>query len=152
MPRLELGKATTLGMDGHLLCKYMHDEDGKFGLRVTNARGDKWIAYGDGMLLDEKSKENLELATEAVQRSVEQVNSAYLYSTITINTDVVTDLIPFIDQEEKNNSPLFQVKEGQLHRRSDINDLQDPKTVTNWWGPTTVAMGFMNYKPRNSAI
>ena len=28
----------------------MHDENGKFGLRVTNIRGDKWIAYGDGML------------------------------------------------------------------------------------------------------
>ena len=30
----------------------MHDEDNKFGLRVTNKRGDKWIAYGDGMLLE----------------------------------------------------------------------------------------------------
>lgn len=41
---------------GHLLCKYMHDEDNKFGLHVTNLRGDKWISYGDGMLMKECSK------------------------------------------------------------------------------------------------
>ena len=41
---------------GDLLSKYMHDEDNKFGLRVTNVRGDKWIAYGDGMLLKKKDK------------------------------------------------------------------------------------------------
>lgn len=146
-----MGKATVLGKDGHLLCKYMHDEDNKYGLRVTNARGDKWIAYGDGMLLDEKSRENLKLVTEAVQNSVDQVYEAYSKPTNILETAVVTDLIPFVDQAEKNNYPLFQVKDGQLHRRSDISDLQDPKTVTNWWGPTTLAK-LLAYKPQNSAI
>ena len=55
----------------------MHDEDNKYGLRVTNVRGDKWIAYGDGMLLKEKSKGNLKIAAEAVQKSVDQVYEAY---------------------------------------------------------------------------
>ena len=152
MPRVELGKATTLGMDGNLLCKYMHDEDGKFGLRVTNARGDKWIAYGDGMLLDKKSKENRKFVVEATQRSVDQVYEAYHKPKEDLDTAVVTDLIPFVDQEQKNNHPMFQVKDGKLHRRSDINNLQDPNTITDWWGPTTMAMIFATYKPRNSAI
>ena len=51
-PRVELATQVTPNNVGHLLCKYMHDEDNKFGLRVTNNRGNKWIAYGDGMLFE----------------------------------------------------------------------------------------------------
>ena len=58
----------------------MHDEDNKYGLRVTNLRADKWIAYGDGMLLKEKSKDNLQVAAEAVQKSVDQVYEDYTRS------------------------------------------------------------------------
>jgi len=129
----------------------MHDEGNKYGLRVTNKRGDKWIAYGDGMLLKEKSTDNLKIAAEAVQRSVDQVYQAYRSPTKTLDPAVVTELIPFVDQEERNNSPLFQVKDGKLHRRSDISDLQDKETVTNWKGSLTVAM-LQFYKPKNSVI
>ena len=38
-PRRELAKEVTPSKAGHLLSKYMHDEDNKFGLRVTNERG-----------------------------------------------------------------------------------------------------------------
>jgi len=150
-PRVELGKGTRLGKDGHLLCMYMHDEDNKYGLRVTNKRGDKWIAYGDGMLLKEESRDNLEIVAEAVQKSVDQVYQAYTNPTKRLDPAVVTELIPFVDQEERNNSPLFQVKDGKLHRRSKISDLQDKETITNWWGPTTLAM-LKFYKPENSAM
>ncbi len=133
-----MGKESTPTKLGHLLSKCMHDEDGVSGLRVTNARGDKWTAYGDGMLLDEKSQDNLKIVTEAVQRSVDQVYEAYCHPTKALDTAVVTNLIPFVDKEEKNNYPLLQIKDGQLHRRSKVNDLHDGKTVTNWWGATTV--------------
>ena len=146
-----MGKGTSLGKVGHLLCKYMHDEDNKYGLRVSNKRGDKWIAYGDGMLLKEESRDNLRIAVEAVQNSVDQVYEAYRNPAKSLNPAVVTDLIPFVDQEERNNSPLFQVKDGKLHRRSKISDLQDKETVTNWWGLTTISM-LQLYKPKNSAI
>ena len=133
----------------------MHDEDNKYGLRVTNMREDKWIAYGDGRLLHEESRNNLKIVASAVQKSVDQVYYAYKNPGKTIHLKqkhaVVTNLIPFVDQDKINNSPLFQVKDGELHRRSDISDLQDKKTVTNWWGLTTVFM-LWNYKPENSAI
>ena len=129
----------------------MHDEDNKYGLRVTNKRGDKWIAYGDGRLLHEESRDNLKIVADTVQKSVHQVYDAYTNPRKTLDYAVVTDLIPFVDQHKINNSPLFQVKDGELHRRSDISDLQDKKTVTNWWGLTTVFM-LWNYKPENSAI
>ena len=146
-----MGIATTLGKDGHLLCKYMHDEDNKYGLRVTNLRGDKWIAYGDGMLLKEKSKDNLNVAAEAVQKSVDQVYEAYTNPSGSLDPSQVTDLIPFVDQEERNNSPMFQMIDGKLLRRSNLNDLQGTTTTASWWGPTTVAM-LQVYKPENSAI
>ena len=116
----------------------MHDEDCKYGLHVTNRRGDKWVAYGDGMLLDERSKDNLRLATEAVQKSVDQVFEAYEYPSNVIDTAEVTDLIPIVDQADRNHFPLFQAKCGSLYRRSDFRNLQDEKTTTKWWGVTTV--------------
>ena len=138
-PRVELGKETTPSNLGHLLSKCMHDEDGKFGLRVTNVRGDKWISYGDGILLHEKRKDNLKLAIEAVQLSVDQVYEAYRNPTKTLETTVVTDLIPFIDQEEKNTNPLFEVTDAdKLNRRFIVNDPHDHRTVTSWWGATTL--------------
>ena len=129
----------------------MHDEDNKYGLRVTNLRGDKWIAYGDGMLLKEKSKDNLKVAAEAVQKSVDQVYEAYTNPSGSLDPSKVTDLIPFVDQEERNNSPMFQMIDGKLLRRSNLNDLQGTTTTASWWGPTTVAM-LQVYKPGNSAI
>ena len=51
----------------------------------------------------------------------------------------MTDLIPFVDQEEKNTHPLFKVTEDdKLCRRSSVNDLNDHRTVTSWWGSTTL--------------
>ena len=129
----------------------MHDEDNKFGLRVTNKRGDKWNAYGDGMLLKEKSKDNLKIAVEAVKNSVNQVHEAYRNPQKVLDLSVVMDLVPSVDQDEPNNTPLFQVKVGKLHRRSNVNDLQSKKTITNWWGPTSVAL-LLTYDPKNPAI
>ena len=36
-------------------------------------RYDKWIAYGDGILLKEESRDTLKIVIEAVQTSVDQV-------------------------------------------------------------------------------
>ena len=131
----------------------MHDEDNKYGLRVTNLRGDKWMAYGDGMLLEGKSRDNLRIVVKAVQISVDQVYEAYSYPTKALDPSMVTELIPFIDIEETNNAPLFQVKDGKVHRRSNINDLQDTSTTENWWGLTTlVKITMCCYKPRNSSV
>ena len=133
-----MGKETTPTFAGHLLSKYMHDEDGELGLRVTNVRGDKWTSYGDGILLHEKSRDNLKLVAEAVRLSVDQVYEAYRNPTKTLETTEVTDLIPFVDQEEKNSHPLFQVEDEKLCTRSHVSDLHDCRAVSAWWGPTTL--------------
>ena len=73
----------------------MHDEDNKYGIRVTNKRGDKWIAYGDGMLLNEESEGNIRIAVDAVQASVNQVYDAFLYPEKAVDSSVVANYIPF---------------------------------------------------------
>ncbi|XP_028403488.1 uncharacterized protein LOC114526167 [Dendronephthya gigantea] len=150
-PRAELHSNVTPSLTGDLLSKFMHDEDNKFGLRVTNVRGDKWIAYGDGMLMKNKDKDNFNLVVEAAQTSVDQVIMAYDVPDIKLHPCAVTDFLPFLDEKEKNNTPLFQVKDGEIHLRSDINDLQCKETITDWWGSTT-AWELWRYNPKNPAI
>ncbi|CAB4019854.1 Hypothetical predicted protein [Paramuricea clavata] len=55
-PRAALPMKVTPAVIGHLLCKYMHDEDSKFGIRVTNVRGNTLVAYGGGRLMEEADK------------------------------------------------------------------------------------------------
>ena len=129
----------------------MHDEDNKYGLRVTNAKGDKWIAFGDGMLLNSVGKDTRRMAVAAVQTSVDQVHEAFRSPDKNVNPRLVADLIPFVDTTEKNNHPLFQIKDGKLLRRSDLSDLSDSETVSSWTGAKTV-IHLRSYKPRNSAI
>jgi hypothetical protein len=88
---------------------------------------------------------------EAVQNSVNQLHEAYKNPDKTPDPKAITDLIPFVDKEAKNNTPLFEYKDGAIHRRADIHDLQDTNTVTNWWGSTTV-LKLQRQKHRNPAI
>ena len=150
-PRLELAKQVAPSKAGHLLSKYMHDEDNKFGLRVTNERGDKWIAYGDGMLLNEESEGNYRIAIVAVQASVNQVYDAFLDPQKVEDSTAVTDYIPFVDVHEKNNFPMFQVNDGKLLRRADLVNLSDPTTKSKWNGLKTL-WKVRSYTPRESAI
>lgn len=129
----------------------MHDEDNKYGLRVTNKKGNKWIAYGDGMLLDEESEENYRIAVTAVQSSVDHVYASFLYPGKAIDSSEVTDYIPFVDPEELNNYPMFKVKDGKLLRRADLENLSDPTTTSNWTGADTL-WKVRSYDPRQAAI
>lgn len=47
VPRKQLARVVTPGELGSLISRFMHDEDSKFGLKVRNALGDEWHAYGD---------------------------------------------------------------------------------------------------------
>ena len=46
---------------------------------------------------------------------------------------------------------MFQVKDGKLLRRADLNNLSDPTTKSNWFGWKTV-LEARSSKPRGSAI
>ncbi len=91
-------------------------------------------------LMKSGNKDNLEYVLEAVQKSVDQVHEAYQHPDRDINTDSVTDLIPFVDPDAVNNAPMFQMKNGSLLRRKKAKDLQDYTTKSNWWGVTTIGI------------
>ena len=141
-------------MLGDGLSKIMHDEDCKYGLRVKNMRGDKWIAYGDGYLQRPGSKQNFEFVKEALQKSIQQLNDAFMYPTRIIKPVEVTNILPLVDPDSPNNAPLFQIKNGQLLQRASISNLQDRKTVTNWWGSSASAALSTLFKidKQNSAL
>ena len=115
---------------------------------------DKWIAYGDWILLKEESRDTLKIVKETVQTSVDQVYEPYSNPIKALDPYGVTELIPFIDLEDKNNAPLFKVKAaGKVHRRSNLNNLNDTRTTHNWWGLTTlVKISLCCYRPTNHSI
>ena len=137
---------------GDYLSKFMHDEDCKYGVSVKNKKGDRWIAYGDSYLLSKANEYNLRLCNEAVQASVTQVGEAYDNPTKEIYPNVVTDIIPSVDPEAVNNAPLFQMKNGQLVRRMNVNDLQDRKTKLNWWSGTSTIQLLKDAQKKNSVL
>lgn len=128
----------------------MHDEDNTYGLRVTNERGDKWIAYGDGMLLNEESEDNCRIAVEAVQTSVNEVYEAFQNPNKAGSLSLVPKYIPFVDPGERNNYPMFVVQNGKLLRRADLNNLSDHNTKSDWLSMTVVEI--QSYKPHSSVI
>lgn len=87
----------------------MHDEDNKYGIHVTNEKGDKWIAYGDGMLLNDESGDNYKISINAVQESVNEVFKAFLSPNERASSSLVSNYIPYVDTNKKNNCPMFQV-------------------------------------------
>lgn len=115
----------------------MHDEDNRYGLRVTNKMGNKWVAYGDGMLLSDVGEENREIVMEAVKASVQEVLKAFESPENPTSSSKVTDYIPFVDANVENNFPMFQVREGQLLRRVDLENRSDSNTINNWIGWAT---------------
>jgi hypothetical protein len=62
---------------GNIESKILHDLDNKYGVRVTNARGDApWIAYGDERFFDAANADNRRLAQEAVRLSRRDIADA----------------------------------------------------------------------------
>jgi uncharacterized protein DUF4157 len=71
-PRATLMQSTM----GNIESKILHDLDNEYGVEVANARGDRWIAYGDDMLADRRNVRNQQLVIEAVQLSQQDISNA----------------------------------------------------------------------------
>ncbi|HEY6475715.1 MAG TPA: hypothetical protein VI456_03985 [Polyangia bacterium] len=61
---------------GNVESKIFHDLDNQFGVRVINARGDTWVAYGDNYLDDPRNARGRQLAMDAVRRSRQDISDA----------------------------------------------------------------------------
>jgi hypothetical protein len=64
------------GTTGDITSKALHDLDNRFGVFVTNDRGDRWIAYGDEHLNDPANIRGRGFVREAVALSRQDITDA----------------------------------------------------------------------------
>lgn len=120
---------------GSFLSGYMHQEDCRLGLIVSNARGNTWKAYGDAYYLDPRNQASRDLLNSAMQASADEIYTAYLSGRLPA-TDSVLLLIPDLkkltanDNNRSNTSPMFYWDEANktLMRRTNLKD----PTVYAW--------------------
>lgn len=126
---------------GDYLAMKAHGEDCKYGLAVSNARGDRTVMFGDARIFDPQNAAGLALAREAVQACVQEVFEAYrsgIDPFAGVPADAAPDLLPtdaaaLVPDLAKAADPatnpqhhvLFRFDDaGVLHERQHINDLQ----------------------------
>ena len=158
-PRRELPKSTFGETNGNILVNMMHNEDNEHGLRVTSKKAQRegvayWNAYGDAMLHHTKSSKNFKFAQRAVQLGVDEVFRASQRgeTEMRISDSEVFDFIPYIDPNEKNNTPMFQIINKKVCRRKELQDLQCKQRPIDNWSPVGTLSRLSWYKPQNGVI
>jgi hypothetical protein len=144
-PRLELYNTIFPATIGSILSGFMHKEDNKQGLVVSNHRGDTWKAYGDAYYLDTRNAKNRAILQEAMQTSADEIYAAFTTGQLPTE-DKVYPLIPDIeklvkpDNNHLNLSPLFYWDEQQkvVKRRDRLNDMNDYTWTAYWLGWETL--------------
>ena len=126
---------------GSYLSKFQHDEECRFGLNVTNKKGDTWSAYGDQRYLDDVNAASRVIVEECVQASVDEilavlVNGNFPGGTSPWGGDGTSysayQYIPIpLTAKGTNLTPLFNWDSAtqDLQRRADINDLWSLKYI-----------------------
>lgn len=138
-----------------LLARCMHDEDSKYGLKVHNALGQSWTAYGDKRLLDVAAKEELTITVQAVQASANDIWTAYKSGKVLGENDIqalkiLPDLTRIRDLNSRENfSPLFVWKDGTVQCRTSLTDRNCFQWTPYWSAPSTLAelkaLGFLGF-------
>jgi hypothetical protein len=141
-----------------ICAKGMHDEDNKFGLWVENARGDKWVAYGDARYRDWCNAANRTVMKGALQQSINDVWNAFKTSTVTSSEEVFSYLPKLITEighspsaqkcrdDLRNWAPLFwwNPDKPNVWRRVNITDGSDrtyeEQGLVSGWGLSTTAV------------
>ena len=125
------------------LAFYMHNEENKFGIHVSNAKGDHWLMYGDKSYFKESSSFHRHIIHRALQASADQVFYAYLTGKA-YASKAVSSLIPYPDEVKNQGTvdiaPLFYWDEQQksLLRRSTMSLYYDREWTTDWTGLGTL--------------
>jgi hypothetical protein len=142
-PRYQLAKQVTPDTIGSLLANFMHNEESSNGIHVHNARGDKWIAYGDESYFNPNNKMNQDMIRETLQLSVNEVFKTYQTGVMQPDDEVLA-LIPYADEMGKNYvsdiSTLFywDSSKNKVARRNTTSNVYDRHFTTDWWGWTTL--------------
>ena len=154
VPRKQLAAVVTPGELGSLISRFMHDEDSKFGLKVRNAVGDEWHAYGDKRYFDAGDAANRAQVKRAVQASADEVFDAFISgvapSPATFKAPLYVPDLNAAQNPANNFSPLFKMEGDKVLRRKDVNDLNDKHWTADWWGWSTYLL-LKDYTPNTPA-
>ena len=117
-----------------LCSKFMHDEDNALGLWVTNARGDRWKAYGDKKLFEKDNAQNAAFMQQALQASVDEVYQAYVTKIVPsdVNQFAAWKITPNV--ANGNHSPLF-LPDGRYRKdwkNPRSTQYNDPNAYVKW--------------------
>jgi len=141
-PRLKLSENTTLKIIGSALTSYMHTEENHYGLHVSNAHGDHWVAFGDKTYFKPETEKHRKMINQAVQASADHIFYAYLSGYNEIH-DSAYVFIPRPDEENNHSkldlSPMFYWDEASntLYRRTSLPLRYSREWTNDWWGWTT---------------
>ncbi|NWE44635.1 phospholipase [Pseudomonas gingeri] len=156
VPRKQLADSVTPSDVGSLISRFMHDEDSKYGLKVSNAKGERWNCYGDKRYFDTLDNSNRLQVKQAVQQSVDEVFATFL-SGVVVPPQAYAALRSVPDlakvensQDSLNFAPLFALKGKAVMRRNDVNNLNDRSQSDSWWGWSTYLL-LQDYKPNKPA-
>lgn len=154
VPRKQLAAVVTPSDLGSLITRFMHDEDSKYGLNVRNAQGDQWHAYGDKRYFDTVDHANRDQVKKAIQACADEIFTTFISGVAPAPTlFAALAWLPDLNaaqQPGSNFSPLFVMQGNKVLRRSDVNNLNDTRTVDNWWGWSTYLL-LQNYAPNKPA-
>jgi hypothetical protein len=145
---------------GSYLSRYMHDEDCKYGLNVTNKKGDRWRAYGDKRYRDPVNEASRAVPHARGQPSVDAVWPAPPAAeggkvepggvegggadSSDASTFGAASCIPTPLPDGRGNFySLFAWDGNMLWRRNDISKLWDSSRkkhggLSGWWSTTTL--------------
>jgi hypothetical protein len=118
-----------------LLSNFMHDEDNRQGLDVTNGKGFSWRAYGDGYLNKPKADIHRYMIHQIIQTSADAIYDVFVTG-IFPNKFAEFDYLPDYSKINtlNSNAPLFKVIDGQVYIRKAINNRQLHQWSKMWSG------------------
>jgi hypothetical protein len=137
----------TIAGETGMIARAMHNEDNKDGLHVRNARGDRWVAYGDGFVLDDASRDNRVMAIAAVQASADEVYRAAATGQAAVAQPAALQLTPVLEDfvakpgpGGPDHPPLFWADaKHYVYRRGGLaGDWHDTSNYDFFW-PFSVA-------------
>ncbi|HAT2009082.1 TPA: phospholipase [Legionella pneumophila] len=144
-PREELSAIITPTVLGALLSNYMHNEENKYGIHVTNNLGEQWMVYGDYSYFNPFNQTNQQMLLKALQASADEIFEAY-YSGVLPEKNQIEDMIPHItklnDENNMDIAPMFywDKENKQLLRRTNLTNPYDRHWTNSWWGWSTLLL------------
>jgi hypothetical protein len=159
-PRREIYQTATSKLGANFCAKGMHDEESKYGVRVSSAEGGIWRAYGDKRYFDTVNIENKAMVDRAVQASATEIYDAFRLGEAPADPEKYAALrfVPDLKQaQDYRNNPLqnfaamFIWNGDKVGRRDLINRLDQYTWDFFWTTGGTVFDLKTDYHPNNPA-